>query len=164
MNPLRQLRTVFAALVFAVAALGMVGTAGATSANTDITDIWWNPAKSGMGFQLINTGTFIFATGFVYGPNNQPTWFYANLNKINANGVTYTGNLGVATGPFYGGAFNPNTVTRRVAGTMTFVLDTVSTGHISYVIDGVAGSEPVERQPLTLDNYNGGLQVVVWVV
>jgi len=148
-------------IAFAFAAFAMIGSANATSANTDITDIWWNKLKSGMGFQLINTGTFIFATGFVYGQNNQPTWFYANLTKTSSNPTTYSGNLGVGTGPFFGGPFNPNNVTRRAAGTMTFVLSSVSAGQISYVIDGVAGNEPVERQPLTLDFYGGPYTVFV---
>jgi hypothetical protein len=159
MNLFRRFRVAFAASVFAVSAFAMIGNASATSSGTDFTDIWWNPLKSGMGFQMINTGTFIFATGFVYGPNGQPTWFYANLNQTVTG--SYTGNLGVATGPYFGGAFNPNNVIRRVAGTMTFVPTSVSAGQLSYSIDGVFANESVERQPLTLDDYNGTYLAVV---
>jgi len=39
---------------------------------------------------------------------------------------------------------------------MTFVLDTVSTAHISYSIGGVVVNKNIERQPLTLEPIGGG--------
>ena len=38
---------------------------------------------------------------------------------------------------------------------MTFVLTSVSTGQLTYSVDGVVVNKSVQRQPLTLDNYNG---------
>jgi len=62
------------ALVCAFAGLQTIGGAGATSANIDLSDIWWNPYESGWGMQLVNTGTFVFATIYVYGPDGNPAW------------------------------------------------------------------------------------------
>ena len=64
---------------------------GATSANTDVSDIWWNPAEDGWGMQMVNTGTFVFATVYVYGPNGTPTWFTGQLEKTGAAQTTYAG-------------------------------------------------------------------------
>jgi hypothetical protein len=139
----------------ALVLFGMVGSAKATSANTDVSDIWWNPAESGWGMQMVNTGTYVFATVYVYGPNGSPTWYTAQLNKTGAAVTTYTGPLYVTAGPYFGGSFNPNAVTVRQAGTMTFVLTSVSTGQLNYSVDGVVVNKSVQRQPLTFDNYNG---------
>ena len=54
----------------------------ATSASfTDLTDLWWNPTESGWGLQMVNTGTFIYATIYVYGPDGKPVWFAGGLNS-----------------------------------------------------------------------------------
>jgi hypothetical protein len=148
-------RSLNSLIALAVATFTMIGSASATSANTDVTDIWWNRNKSGNGYQLVNTGTFVFATGYVYGPNRQPFWISGELRKTGAALATFTGPLYVNTGPYFGGPYDPATVTSRMAGTMTFVLTAINTGQLSYSVDGVFVNEPIERQPLTLDNYSG---------
>jgi hypothetical protein len=49
--------------------------------------------------------------------------------------------------PFFGGAFDPGSVTRTPVGTMTLTFTGPGTGTLSYVVDGVAGSRPIARQP-----------------
>lgn len=142
-------------IVIGFASFAMIGSAVATSANTDISDIWWNKNKSGNGTQIVNTGTFAFATGYLYGQNLQPFWFSAELELGSGRGVAFSGPLYVTSGPYYGGPYDPATVTFRQAGTMTFTLTSVGSAELTYTIDGVAVSEPVERQPLTLDFYGG---------
>jgi hypothetical protein len=103
--------------------------------------------------QMVNTGTFIFATVFIYGSDGKPTWITGELT-FGAN-LTYTGPSYVNTGPYYGSAWNPGAVTQRQVGTMTFVHQTVDAGTLTYSVDGVVVSKNVERQPLTLDTYAG---------
>lgn len=155
-------RCIGSSLALVFAAFAMIGSANATSANTDISDIWWNPKKNGNGYQLVNTGTFVFATAFVYGPDRKPTWMIASLDRTaaTANAITYSGPLYVTTGPYFGGPYDPATLTVREAGTMKFILTGISLGELSYTIDGVSVTEPVERQPLTLDDYNGAFAVL----
>ena len=69
-------------LAFVLAAFSLVGNAGATSANTDLSDIWWNPAESGWGMQMVNTGTSVFATVYVYDQNRSPTWLTGELTPV----------------------------------------------------------------------------------
>ena len=76
--------------------------------------------------------------------------------------VRFAGPLYVSTGPYYGaGVFNPALVTGRQAGTMTFVLNSVNAGQLSYSVDGVPVSKSVERQPLTTDQYAGTYKAYV---
>lgn len=145
----RRITARLAAFVFS--GLMLIAGAGATSANTDVTDLWWNPAESGWGMQLNNTGSFAFATVFAYGPDGKPTWFIAEMHAV---GVFFSGPLYVATGPYYGGPFNAAATTRN-AGIMSFVLTSISTAEIAYTVDGVTVSKSVQRQPLTPDNYEG---------
>jgi hypothetical protein len=147
--------------VLVLASLALPGTGEAATADmplksaygTDVTDIWYNPTQSGWGMQLNQTGTFVFATIFVYGADGKPTWVTGELEG--SGGSTFTGPLYVNTGPYYGGAWNPAAVTSRKAGTMTFTLTSSSTGQLNYTVDGVPVAKSVQRQPLTLDNYNG---------
>jgi hypothetical protein len=159
---MRRLRPLLARLPVALLALAMAGGAVAqapekapfkTSFSTDFTDIWWNKLKSGNGTQMIQTGSFIFVTVYVFGLDRTATWFTGELNASAAN--VFTGPLFVSTGPPFNGPFDPMTVVTRQAGTMTFQALSVDTGMLSYTVDGVAVSEPMERQPLTPDNYNG---------
>jgi hypothetical protein len=146
--------------VLALVVFGMIGNAGATSANTDVSDIWWKPTESGWGMQMVNTGTFVFATIYVYGPGGNPTWYTGQLDKTGAAQTTYSGPLFATTGPYFGGSFNPDAVNGRQVGTMTFVLTTVTSGQLTYSVDGVVVVKSVERQPLRLDDYNGSYSAV----
>ncbi len=142
---------------FVFAGIGASVNAWATASNTDATDIWWNPNESGWGINMINTGDFIFATMFVYGADGKPTWFAAGLEKgFYTSGPTFSGDLYATTGPYFGGSFDPDAVTRRKVGTMTFVLLGANDGSLTYSVDGQFVSRSVQRQPLTLDNYAGG--------
>jgi len=125
-----------------------------TSFSTDWSDIWWNPSESGWGMQLVQEGSTVFATLFVYGPDNKPTWVIATLTVGN-NGVL-TGPTFVTTGPFYGAAsFDTNSATIRQVGTMTITFSDVATGQLQYSVDGVTVNKRIVRQSVGTDNYNG---------
>ena len=148
----RQCLSIARLLALVLAGFAAIGSAGATSANTDLTDIWWSPAESGWGMQMINTGTYVYATIYVYGKDGTPTWYTGELRK---DGVDrFSGPLYTNTGPYFGGAFN-RPANSRQAGVMKFVLVTVTTGELSSTVDGVAVEKPVERTPITVDDYNG---------
>jgi hypothetical protein len=124
-----------------------------TFITTDVTDLWWNPNESGWGMQANQSGSTVFVTIFVYGSDHTPRWFVAQLSLT--GGVTFTGPVYVVSGPYYGlPSFNPAQVSGSQVGTMTFVLDTVST---------VVVSKNIERQPLTLEpiggSYFGGVNL-----
>jgi hypothetical protein len=51
--------------------------------------------------------------------------------------------------------FNPNAVTFRKVGTMTWNAPSVESGTVSYSVDGVSVTKNVVRQLLVYDDYNG---------
>jgi hypothetical protein len=138
-----------------IAAFAFVVNANASSAKfTDPTDLWWNPSESGWGLQMVNTGTFIYATIYVYGPDGKPVWFAGGLDSV--DGLQWSGPLYTSMGPYFGGAsFDSAAVTVRLVGQMTLTISTINSGQITYSVDGVTVSKTIQRQPLTLDNYTG---------
>ena len=114
----------------------------------DYTDIWWNPAENGWGVNLVQSDNFIFATFFVYGPNNQPIWYAGNLN---ADGIgNYTGGLYVTTGTYFGTVpYNPLQFGVTQVGTATFTPTTAYTGVLTYNVGGVTVTKNIQRQTLT---------------
>jgi hypothetical protein len=138
-----------------VGIIAAVVNANATSADfTDPTDLWWNPNESGWGLQMVNTGTFIYATIYVYGPDSKPVWFAGGLDSV--DGLKWSGALYTSLGPYFGGAsFDPAAVTVRQVGQMTLTISTINSGAITYSVDGVTVTKSIQRQPLTLDDYTG---------
>ncbi len=125
------------------------------AATTDVTDIWWTPAESGWGMQLNSTGTFAFATVFVYGTDGKPTWMIGELTRTGVAPATFAGPLYLTTGPYYGGAWDANAFAYKESGTMTFVPTSVTTGLVTYTVDGVVVNKSVLREALTQDDYSG---------
>ena len=112
-----------------------------TSLTTDQSDLWWIPSESGWGMQLVNRGSVIFATLFVYGPTGNPTWYTATLDST-ANNLTWTGDLYATTGPYFETVpFNPMSVVLTKVGTMTWAAQTIDTGTLSYVVERGCGDE-----------------------
>src|SRR5271168_1538879 len=89
-----------AACVLLAAASLLASPAYATSFSTDQSDLWYISAESGWGIQLVQRGTVIFATLFVYGPSGQPTWYTATMDNV--SGFTWTGTLYATTGTYFG--------------------------------------------------------------
>ncbi len=161
--------------MFVVLLLGLVVTATAnaggspvekdptstakSSFSTDESDLWWNPNESGWGMQLVQQGAQIFATLFIYRSDGAPTWATALLNP--AGNFTWNGPLYVTSGPWFGGPFDPAAVGARLAGSLTFSAPLVSSGTVSYSIDGVQVTKQVVRQLFNYDNYNGAYVVTV---
>src|ERR1700730_7131598 len=51
--------------------------ARASTTTSEITDMWWNPAESGWGVNIILQNSVVFATFFVYDANRNPVWYTA---------------------------------------------------------------------------------------
>lgn len=145
-----------------LAALLLASPARASASLTDLSDLWWNPDESGWGMQITHRGNVIFVTMYAYDTQGKPTWSTAVLRAV---GADWTGDVYLTTGPYYGaGKFDPATVTRRVAGTMTWSSPDARTGTITYSIDGVSVTKKVVRQTLENDNYSGRyLGALSWV-
>jgi hypothetical protein len=150
MNSLRRAFCTLSLVVFLFAP-----TAAATSFSTDQSDLYYIAAESGWGMQLVQRGSVIFATLFVYGTNNLPTWYTATMDATGTLGV-WSGDLYATTGPWFGTVpFAPANVVLTKVGTMTWTNQTVDTGNVTYTVNGLIVSKNVVRQTLVLDDYSG---------
>ena len=114
----------------------------------DYSDIWWSPPEDGWGVNLVQSDNFIFATFYVYGPNNQPIWYAGNLN---ADGIgNYTGGLYVTTGTYLGTVpYNSAQFGVTQVGTATFTPTAADTAVLSYNVGNVTVTKNIQRLTLT---------------
>jgi hypothetical protein len=139
---------VFVVLCFAA------DNAWATSKSTDQSDLWFNASESGWGMQLVQRDNTIFATLFVYGPNNQPTWYVSTMQA--SSDLTWTDPLYSTTGPWFGTIpFNASSVTVAQVGSMTWSAPFVNSGTVTYTVNGVTVTKEVVRQLAVLDDFSG---------
>lgn len=103
--------------------------------------------------QLVQRGSFIFATLFVYEPSGAPTWYTAQLNY--ASGLTWTGSMYATTGTYFGAPWDPSVLTITPVGTMTWTAQTVDTGMLTYFVNGVTVVKNVTRQTPVYDYFGG---------
>jgi hypothetical protein len=130
-----------------------------TANGPDVGDLWWNPAESGWGMQIVQNNNTLFATIFVYDEQGFPFWYTATLfaTGIGANGApSFAGDLYETRGPFFGAVpYNPAQVQVGKVGAISFTSPSVATGVLTYSVYGLTVTKNVQRQTLVLDNYNG---------
>jgi hypothetical protein len=125
------------------------------AAATDYTDIWYLPTESGWGVNLIQAENVIFATFFVYGPDNRPTWFVAIISR-DSNG-NFSGNLYTAVGPYFGGPWDPTSYGATLAGSAQFYPSNAYSGSLVYrFFNGTTVTKAIQRQTLTSITLAGG--------
>lgn len=133
--------------------------AGAPRAqSTDYTDLWFNPAESGWGVTFTQNEDLIYMTFYVYGAARQPVWYFAVTNRDTSG--NFAGPVYTTTGPFFGGSFDPSTVSGRTAGFATFHPTSAFQGTITYTSDGAGHSSYIERQSLKNILVGGSYQTV----
>lgn len=131
------------------------GWASATSYSTDQSDLWYIAAESGWGIQLVQRGNTIFFTMFVYDPAGKPIWYVGTILP-NGTALTGAGDMYLTSGPWLGAQpYNSALFGGRIVGTMTWHPTSVTTGTLSYLVDGVAVTKNVVRQTLVNDNFSG---------
>lgn len=141
-----------------VALVAVLGVARASTATTEITDMWWNPAESGWGVNVILQDDIAFLTFFVYDTTNTPIWYTSNVQyqgSDQSGALVWTGPLYVTSGPWFGGPFPPANVTIRQAGTASFVLTDFNQASLTYTVDGIVVTKSLQRQTWKSENYTG---------
>jgi hypothetical protein len=126
---------------------------------TDASDLWWNPAESGWGVNIIEQSNILFATFFVYSADGRAHWYVASdmtcPNTPTDAQMICAGTLYETTGPVVGPGFNPAAVTRRAVGDAKFFYSRSSGGQFDYTIDGVTVSKAVQRQTWAANDISG---------
>ena len=132
----------------------------------DYTDLWWVPAESGWGVNVVQSDNFLFLTFFIYGQDHKPTWYTADL-VLDSNGV-FTGGLYATTGSYYAAPWSTADVgAPQQVGTAFFMPSSTNAyeATLTYVVDGVGTvTKAITRQSLTAPTiggaYTGGISAL----
>jgi hypothetical protein len=114
----------------------------------DFTDLWWNSGESGWGLNIVqHESGNLFATWFVYGPNQQPLW-YVIAGGTWTGSSEFHGDLYRTTGPVLTAfGFDPRAVTRTRVGDAVLRFSSANAGTLVAVIDGRTVTRNIARQP-----------------
>ncbi len=140
----------------------------------DYTDIWWAPCapgpncdivtghENGWGVNFVQNEDVVFATFYVYDANKQPIWVSSPM-FVTAGG-SYSGDLNLSTGSFFGGPWTGSSATK--VGSATFTPTSASTGILTYNVSNVPGipnsvvTKNIDRSTFRTivlgGSYNGG--------
>jgi hypothetical protein len=147
----------------AVLAAMLALPAAATTSSTDYTDLWYLPAESGWGVNVIQQADVIFATFFVYGSDGSPRWYVVPDGRSVASQPgqnQFTGPLYSTVGYWFGQPWGGPTMNTQV-GNATFSFNTPTTGTLTYSVNGVNVTKQILRQTwggnTLTGNYIGGL-------
>ncbi|MEP7328042.1 MAG: hypothetical protein ABI777_02430 [Betaproteobacteria bacterium] len=152
MASVSQMRQILRGITLVVALAGAAVAPPATAA-PDLTDLWWNPAEPGWGVNFVQADTFIFATFFVYSADTKPTWYSGQMTR-DSNGI-WKGPLYLSSGSYFGATYNATQSDIAQVGTVTFAPVTESAGTLSYNVDTVVVSKPIQRQTLQSIDVSG---------
>lgn len=148
------MKRMLAALLLSIATF-----ANATTFSTDASDLWWVQAENGWGVNVVQQHDILFMTFFVYAQNGAPTWYSASETRYvrqEADGsLVFTGPLFQTTGPWFGGAWNPSSVTYREVGTVTFTMSDIDAARLTYTVDGIGVIKNLTRTTWRVNNLAG---------
>jgi mono/diheme cytochrome c family protein len=133
--------------VFGTAAASCSPTAGSRAALTNYQDMWWNPAESGWGVNIVHQNSTLFATLMTYDLAGNSLWLVMSQGLPQGDG-SYLGDLYRANGPaFNAQPFTPITAGNLAkVGTMRFTFTDGITGALAYTVDGIPVSKSITRQ------------------
>jgi hypothetical protein len=112
------------------------------------TDLWWNPAESGWGFNVIQHGSgIIFATWFNYAPDGRATWYVIPEGQWTLP-TEYRGPIYRTTGPEVSDTFNPAAVTRTLVGDAVLSFSRTDSTRMTAILtlDGKTIIKSLQRQ------------------
>jgi hypothetical protein len=126
----------------------------------EYTDVYYNPAEPGWGVFLVQSDTTQFLAFFIYGTDNKPTWYTAQLAQDAAG--NYNGQLYATTGTYFGLPWNPAQLTVAAVGTVSFLPTDIYSATLTYALTaGPNVTKTVQRQTLTAyklpGNYSGSV-------
>jgi hypothetical protein len=117
---------------------------------SDFTDLWFNPLESGWGVNIDQSDSFLFATFFIYGADNLPTWYVALLTW---DGTRYSGGLYATQGTYWARPWNPaEHPNAQQVGTASFQPNASNAyqATLVYTVNGVGTvTKQIVRQTLT---------------
>ena len=143
---MRRLVKVFVSVIFTLLSLQPA------FASKDYQDWWWDPAQSGMGFNVGHQGNTAFVMWFLYGDDGKAT-FLQLAGPI--SGEVLQGTLYRTAGQPPGPTFNPAAVSAAAAGTASIRFTSENTALFTYSYEGKAGSINLQRYTFGSFDFSG---------
>ena len=115
----------------------------------DYTDIWYVPTEAGWGANVVQSDLFLFVTFFIYGADNKPTWYTAQLTW---DGAAYSGGLFLTQGTYWALPWGTGNSAIQQVGTARFVPDALNVyqATLTWTVNGIGTvTKAIERQTLT---------------
>lgn len=113
----------------------------------DYTDLWWNPAESGWGLNLIQHASHvIFGVMYTYDENGKAAWYVIPGGTWSTSTV-YAGAIYRVTGPPMANTFDSTRVRVNQVGLATLTFASRDSGTFSFNIDGRQVTKTITRQP-----------------
>jgi hypothetical protein len=107
-------------------------------------DLWWNPAESGWGLNMVQQGTIIFATLFTYAPSGRDLWIVAPDLRRQPD-ASYTGAIYTTRGTSFDATPWTDVQVTEV-GTMTVWFTNGERAALSYTYNGTTVNKTIQRQ------------------
>ena len=113
----------------------------------DYSDLWFNPAESGWGLNLIqHPSDQVFGVMYTYDTNRKPMWLVLPGGAWSSP-TLFSGKLYKVTGPPPTRTFDPRAVGVREVGTGTLTFRDRDNGTFVFSVDGVQVTKNISRQP-----------------
>ena len=124
----------------------------------EYTDVYYDAAEPGWGVFLVQSEATQFLAFFIYGADDKPTWYTAQLARDDSG--DYTGALYAITGTYFVNDWHGYTI--NAAGTAAFRPTDLYHATLSYTVNGLpTKTKAIERQALTpyvlTGNYSGSM-------
>jgi hypothetical protein len=130
---------------FIVSALPSTGSA---RPHDNFADLWWNPAESGWGLNVLQSAEKLFLVWMTYDSDRRGTWFVVPSGawtRDSQGALRFSGTVYRTQGPPWSLAFDPSSVALTAVGTADFAPRGTNRARFTYTIDGVSGAKDVER-------------------
>ena len=123
-----------------------------SAAKVDRQGMWWNPAESGWGINVVQQADLAFITWFVFGQDGMPTWFVSAMRGT--SGTSFAGDLYTGTGaPYDASSFSMDPA--LLVGTATITLSDAQHANLQYTVKGIPISKPLETFTFSAIAANG---------
>lgn len=120
----------------------LAATASAHASSGKYQDWWWDPAKSGMGFNIGHQENTLFVMWFLYGDDGKATFLQL---AGNLSGDQLSGTLYRTAGPAPGPAYNPAGVSVSAVGSASISFSSSNAAVFTYSFEGKSGSIALQR-------------------
>ena len=150
----RLKKTIASSLTAAAVAL-VAATATLPAVAASYQDLWSTPSEPGWGVNIAQQGDTIFATWFVYGPDNRPVWYVMSNGVKSITSEVFTGIVYELRGTYFGVPWTGAQLLSPDAGNATFTFPDKKTLTLRYTINGVTVQKNIARQTFAAVRISG---------